>query len=222
MGLIDWFRRKPPTSDFQEEVEAHIAMRAEHDGSSESAARRRFGNALQTEEQMRGVWIASYWDTLMQDASYTMRSLRRSPAFTLTAVFVMAAALGSSTALFSVLDRILFRDLPYQESDRLVSLGYIAPLDAHEFMLDGEYVQLWRPPPEPFAAVTVTDPTTQVCDLTEEQPLRLSCTRVQANLLATLGLHVAAGRDFTPEDDLPGVPPVALISYSLSRACSFP
>ncbi len=213
MGLIRWFRKRPSDEELREEVEAHLAMRAEHDGIDEHAARRRFGNTLQTRESIRRIWVAEFWDTIRQDARFTVRSLTRSPGFALTAVLVMAVGLGASTALFSVLDRILFRDLPYPNSDRLVSLGYMAPLDPREFMLDGEYVQLWRPAPEPFTSVTVIDPGAQVCDLTEDRPVRLHCTRVEANLLRVLGLRVAAGRDFLPGDDVPGPPPVVLIRH---------
>jgi hypothetical protein len=66
----------------------------------------------------------------------------------------MALGLGAATALFSVCDRILFRSLPYTNADRLVSVGLIAPLDTNEFLLSGDYAQLWRETPAPFEATT--------------------------------------------------------------------
>jgi putative ABC transport system permease protein len=128
MGMKDrWFRRRPSDDQMREELEAHVAMRAEHDGVDEAAARRRLGNLLHTRESMRRVWIAEWWDALRQDAHFTWRSWRRQPGFALTAVLVLALGLGASTAMFSALDRILFRPLPYGDADRLVNVGRTFP-----------------------------------------------------------------------------------------------
>src|SRR5512145_1275596 len=121
----NWFRRRPSDDEMREELEAHVAMRAEHDRVDEAAARRRIGNLLHTRESMRRVWIAQWWDELRQDAWFTWRSWRRQPGFALGAILVLALGLGASTALFAALDRVLFRPLPYAEPDRLVSVGRI-------------------------------------------------------------------------------------------------
>ena len=149
MGLTRWFRRRPSDDEMREELEAHIAMRAEHDRVDEAAARRRLGNLLQTREAMRRVWIAEWWDALRQDAHFTWRSWRRRPAFALAAILVLALGLGSSTALFAALDRALFRPLPYADPDRLVSVGLLKAVSGQaapiETMMDKAYVQLWDP-----------------------------------------------------------------------------
>jgi hypothetical protein len=136
MDLKGWFRR--PRTDVREELEAHLAMRAEYDASDTNAARKRFGNVLHTQEDMRRVWVPPLWDAFVQDARYTGRSWRRSPGFAAAAVLVLALGLGASTALFSALDRILFRGLPYPDADRLVSVGLTAPLDSNEFLLGSD------------------------------------------------------------------------------------
>jgi hypothetical protein len=74
MDLKNWFRKHPSGDDMREEIESHLAMRAEHDNTDPSAARRRLGNALYTQEEVRHVWIAPFWDTLLQDARFTWRS----------------------------------------------------------------------------------------------------------------------------------------------------
>ena len=125
-----WFRRRPSDDEMREELEAHVAMRAEHDRVDEAAARRRLGNLLHTRESMRRVWIAEWWDALRQDAHFTWRSWRRRPAFALAAILVLGLGLGASTALFAALDRVLFRPLPYADPDRLVSVGLLMPLPA--------------------------------------------------------------------------------------------
>jgi predicted permease len=204
----------------REELEAHVAMRAEHDHVDEAAARRRLGNMLRTRESMRRVWIAEWSDALRQDAYYTWRSWQRRPAFALAAILVLALGLGSSTALFAALDRALFRPLPFADPHRLVSVGLLMPFPGQgtpvETMMDKPYVQTWDPPPAPFAAVTAMAGTS-ACTIVEAQPAELRCARVDNNFLRVLGVTLAAGRDFTTEDDVRGAPPVALISHALWR-----
>jgi predicted permease len=213
-----WFRRRPSDDEMHEELESHVAMRAEHDNVDEAAARRRFGNLLRTRESMRRVWIAGWWDALRQDAHFTVRSWRRQPGFALGAVLVLALGLGTSTAMFSALDRILFRPLPYGDADRLVNLGMTFPATGGRspvLLHSSEYQARWKPAPEPFIAVTTTADVGNTCDVTEQQPERLLCAAVESNFLRTLGVRVALGRDFTPEDDVRGVPPVAIISHEV-------
>ena len=216
MGLKNWFqRRRPSDAEIKEELESHVAMRAEHDGSDDASARRRLGSELRAREDVRRVWHSALVDTVIQDAWFTWRMWRRNPAFSLAALSTLALGLGAATALFSACDRILFRSLPYDDADRLVSVGLIAPLDANEFLLGPDYVQLWRETPAPFEAVTTVTAGTSPCDLTEAQPERLTCAFVEANLLRVLGLSVAAGRDFAPADGKPGAARVALITHGL-------
>jgi predicted permease len=203
----------------REELEAHIAMRAEHDGVDESAARRRLGNTLRTREAMRRVWIAEWWDALRQDAHYTWRSWRRHPGFALGAILVLALGLGSSTALFAALDRVLFKPLPFKDPDRLVSVGWMSVPPAYEsqteMITDEFYAQEWNTPPPPFESVTSIFGSAGACQFAEEAPEGLRCSRVEHNFLQVLGVRVALGRDFAPEDDVRGAPLVALISHAL-------
>jgi len=225
MGMKNrWFHRRPSDDEMREELEAHVAMRAEHDGVEEAVARRRLGNVLHTREAMRRVWIAEWWDALRQDAHYTWRSWRRRPAFALAAVLVLALGLGSSTALFAALDRVLFRPLPYADPDRLVSVGVLSGLpsstsgqaDPIEIMMDKPYVQLWNRAPAPFESVTAMGGTNP-CTISEAEPAAVTCARVDNTFLRVLGVTVAEGRDFTREDDVRGSPLVALISHALWR-----
>jgi predicted permease len=213
-----WFRRRPSDDEMREELEAHVAMRAEHDGVDEAAARRRLGNILHTRESMRRVWTAEWWDALRQDAHFTVRSWQRQPGFALGAVLVLALGLGASTAMFSALDRILFRPLPYGDANRLVNVGMTLPATGGQspvLLHASEYVERWKPTPEPFTAVTTTADVGYTCDVTEQQPERLRCAAVESNFLQTLGVRVALGRDFTSQDDVRGVPSVAIISHEV-------
>jgi len=218
---MEWMRRLfHRDSAWQEEIESHIAMRAawhERQGTAPDAARARaardFGGPLRAFEGVRAVHYAPWLDALAQDTRHGLRVIRRSPAFSLAAVATLAVGIGASTAVFSVVDLLLFRSLPYPRADRLVSIGFSGPIDANEFNVGNDYLY-WRDHQHVFAAMTSMYPGGD-CDLGEAPALRVACIQVESNFLATLGIVPAAGRDFRPEDDRPGAPRVALLSYAL-------
>ena len=149
----------------------------------------------------------------MQSVRYTLRSFRRTPAFTLTAILTLALGIGASTAIFSVVDRILFRPLPYPAADRLVSFGMYAPsADKDEFLVIGSFLR-FRRSQTPFTAMAAFN-FVQPCDVTGSNPERVGCARVDAGFLPMLGLQPILGRVFTPQEDRPNAPRVALLSYA--------
>src|SRR5277367_7189125 len=102
-----------------------------------------------THEQRPGYLL----ETLVQDVRYCLRGFRRNPVFTLTIVITFMLGIGATTAVFSVVDRILFRPLPYANADRLVSLGLVQSLETQEFML-GYFYYDWERYHGPFTAIT--------------------------------------------------------------------
>jgi len=153
----------------------------------------------------------------MHDLRFALRGLRRHPGFALAAVVAAALGIGPATAVFSVVDRVLWRPLPYSGADRLVSTGMMAPLDTSEFVFAPSLVALRRAP-GPFAAVTAFQAGAIECDLQAGQhPARLRAMRVPAGFLQALGARLHAGREFTPEEDQRSAAPVAMLSYSLWR-----
>jgi predicted permease len=186
-------------------------------GLSEQEARRqaliRLGGAEQTKQAYRERAAVPLLETLLQDVRYALRGFRRNPIFAVTAVVMLALGIGATTAVFSVVDRILFRSLPYAHPDRLVSVGLTAPIIPQEFMLGGSYYE-WRDNQTPFTALT-SEAGVNACDLTEHNPAHLTCASVQDNFLPTLGVSPIVGRNFLPEEDRPKGPKVALISYGL-------
>src|SRR5689334_4904291 len=118
----------------------------------------------------------------MADLRYAWRALRRSPGFTAGAVLTLAVGIGASTAVFSVVDRILFRPLPYSEPERLASVGFLAPAaDTNEFLPTGAFLRL-RDRQRVFAGMTAFGFISD-CDLTEANPVRLRCALVDAAFL---------------------------------------
>lgn len=158
--------------------------------------------------------ISTDLESFVQDLRYAARGLFRNRLFALTAFFAAALGIGATTAVFSVVDRILFRSLPYPAGDRLVSLGMMAPLDTNEFLFAGSYLD-WRKNETPFESLTSFTAGVADCDLTQSDPVRLGCARVEANFLPTLGFSPLVGRNFTEQEDRPNSPRVALISYPL-------
>src|SRR5262245_47039834 len=140
--LARFFRRPDIDADLREEIESHLRMRTELNERSGMAAdearveaRRQFGNRALIQEDTSGIHVSAFWEQLVQDVRYAIRSFARAPGFTLTAICALALGIGSTTAVFSVVDRILFRSLPYPHEGRLVSVGVTAPLDVNEFLL---------------------------------------------------------------------------------------
>lgn len=155
------------------------------------------------------------WEIFLQDLRYSIRGFLRAPAFTLTSVAAIAIGIGAATAVFSVVDRILFRPLPYANEDRLVSLGFTAPIENNEFMLGADYYE-WREEHTAFEAMTSWSMAAD-CDLTSDRPERLTCASVEATFLPVLGIAPLAGRNFTHAEDLPNGARAAILSYGLWR-----
>jgi putative ABC transport system permease protein len=150
---------------------------------------------------------------LFHDLRYALRQLRLNPGFTAVAVLTLALGIGATTAMFSLVDRILFRSLPYPQEHELVSVGVIAPIIDGEFLFAANYLG-WRDHQTPFADFTSSTGVSD-CDLTDEAPVRVTCASVASTFLPTFGIQPLLGRNFTWEEDQPNAPPVALLTYGL-------
>jgi putative ABC transport system permease protein len=164
-----------------------------------------------------GMAIRRQFGILAHDVRYAARSLQRSRTFTLAAIVALALGIGAGTAVFSVVDRILFRSLPYPRADRLVSLGMVAPIVPQEFLLSYDYLD-WRDRQTPFESMGSWVAGVRDCDLNDTKPLRLRCARVDSTLLRTLETKPVVGRDFTRQEERPNAPRTAIISYGLWRS----
>jgi putative ABC transport system permease protein len=208
-------------SELDDEIRFHLqqAIAAKEEaGLSSSEARRQalieFGGMDRTREQcdeQRPGWLLG---TVLQDVRYALRGFRRNPIFTITIIATLGLGIGTTAAVFSVVDRILFRSLPYDHADRLVSVGIRQSLEPQEFTL-GAFYYLWRENQKPFEALTSENAVSRECDLTDRKSEQLTCMRAEASFLPTLGTVPVLGRNFLPEEDRRNGPNVALISYGL-------
>jgi putative ABC transport system permease protein len=221
-----WRKRKQ--SDFNAEVEAHVALEADRlkeQGLSESeacaAARRAFGNVTQTRERFyeSGRW--RWWDELRHDLRYGLRQLRRNPGFAAISVLILALGIGANTAVFGVVDAVLLRPLPFYQPQ---SLAWIAGgdgtggLSAVSFQVAG-FEELQRRD-KSFQELTAYMPFFGDSDLMltgRGQPRLIAGVMVAENFFQTLGVRPALGRLFTPEECQKGGRPAALLSYAFWR-----
>jgi len=215
------FRKEHRDAEFSAEVESHLQMHI-HDnlraGMTQEEARRnaliKLGGIEQIKETYRDQRGLPFFDALLQDLRFALRTLAARPGFAAAAILTLAVGIGATTAVFSVVDRVLFRSLPYPHDERLVSFGVKAPFEGLEFMLAPEYAVL-RAQPGPFESMTSLTPGGADCDITEQNPVHLTCALVESTFLSTLQILPVVGRDFVAEDGLPKAPRVALISYGL-------
>ena len=158
---------------------------------------------------------AVHGELLRQDLRYAVRSLRRVPGFTITAILVVALGVGANTAAFSVADHVLLRPLPFPRPDRLVKLWQ------HE----GDYARVelspanyrdWRGMTRSFQALGAYIGISMNL-VGQGEPERLEGAAVTSDLLPLLGVQPLLGRLFTAEDDLEGVSGTVLLSYGLWR-----
>jgi putative ABC transport system permease protein len=222
--LLGLLRTRRADESLDAELRTHLELLTEENirrgmnaAEATEAARREFGGIEQAKEAYRYQHGLPFLDALVQDLRFALRTLGRQPGFSAAAILILALGIGATTAVFSAVDRILFRSLPYPADDRLVSFGVTAPFEGVEFMLAPEYAVL-RTQHTPFESMTSLTTGGGDCDLTQENPVHLSCALVESTFLSTLGLRPVLGRDFGPNDDRPNAPRVALLSYGLWHA----
>ena len=158
-------------------------------------------------------------DSWLQDLRYAIRAMLKSPGFTVIAILSLALGIGANTSIFSVVNSLLLKPLPYRSPERLaqVFLEHEEPgkgIASSELWSYPKFVAL-RDNNESFEQVaTVSDQNFSVTD--SENPERLSAEMISANYFPMLGVEAAVGRTFTAEEDqTPGAHPVALIGYGL-------
>ena len=155
---------------------------------------------------------------LLQDLRYGWRTLRLNPAFTLAVVLTLAVGIGANTMVFSVVEAVLVRPLPYRQPERLAMVWEKHPSFGQLQVAYGDYFDL-RDQSQSFeslAALSFKGEDERVL-LTKSGPQQLQATVVSQNLMSTLGLRPQLGRDFAPGEDHDGRDHVAIISDSLWR-----
>jgi predicted permease len=210
--------------EIDEELRFHLEQRTAENiaaGMSPEAAareaRRHFGNLQSVREECRDIRGASFGEVTLQDVRFAFRQLLKNPGFTVIAVLTLALGIGANTAIFSVVNAVLLKDLPYHEPDRVVmiwtdnpalNLGFSelppAPVDLIE----------WRRQAQSFEQIAAF--RSRPADLSEQgDPDRVGSVQVTANFFSLLGVNPLLGGVFTADAETPGQDKVAVISHSL-------
>lgn len=219
------FHRNQLEEELDEEMQFHLEARtranlnagmtaeeAQHD------ARRRFGNATLAKERAHEMNIAVSIETVGRDLRYALRSLRRSPGFTVVAILTLALGFGANTAVFTIVNGVLLRPLPFPDPGRLFLISYQrkdVPSENQPGLYDTNYLEYqWQNQAfdkiatfnEDSAALTGAGAATRV-------PTAL----VTSSFFAVVEVNPAIGRTFLPEEEQPGKNRVAVISDRIWR-----
>ncbi len=218
-------QRRDKEAELREELRFHLdeeAGQRQEDGlaadEARFAARRELGNLTLVEEDTRAAWGWTWLEEITQDLRYGLRLLRKSPGFTAVAVLTLALGIGANTAIFSVVNAVLLKSLPFKDPEQLVMVwnraaaaagGDRTPLAVAD-LLD------WRAQNRSFADIAAFQGDS-FNYAGGDLPEQLQAAKVTANFFSVLGVQAQLGRTFLPEEDRPGAQHVALLSDGFWR-----
>jgi predicted permease len=209
-------------AELDDEVRAHIELaiaenlcRGVPDSEARTAALRDFGGVTQIKESYREQRGFPLLEMLIADVRYALRQLHRSPGFTAVALIMLALGIGANTAVFSVIEAVLLRPLPYRNSDRLVLLADAQdPRDGGIFYKDFEAWRHQSRSLDPISAYYRDSGWSRVTLTGSEEPISIQAAFVSADLFPLLGIAPQLGRTFT-EREQARHDRVAVLSYGL-------
>jgi len=221
--LRSLFRRQAAETELDDELRFHIEHHIEKymkSGLTREEAMRRarvgFGGFDQVKEECRDARGVRFLEILFQDVRFALRMLTKSPGFTAIAVLTLALGIGANTAIFSVVNGVLLRKLPYTDPERLVWADEYWPRINDEVVPDPDYTN-WKLNNQDFEALAAFDSGSQINLTGAGEPERIESVLVTANFLQVLGVHLSLGRDFRTEEAQPGAKFVAILSDGLWR-----
>jgi len=220
------FRWKRKSSDFRAEIDAHLQLEKErlreHGMSDEDAAdtaRRSFGNVTRAQEHFYESGRRLWWDHFWQDIRYALRVLRKNPGFAIVAVLTLALGIGANTAIFSVIESVMFRPLPFSNPDQILRIystqngnrvgaaGGPSPMDLKDFA-QGNHT---------FDKMTISDTWRKNVSFAggEAQPEQMRVGLVPGAYFEILDVKPILGRIFTEDESWVGKNYVAAISAQM-------
>ena len=210
--------------ELADEMHFHLALDAEHDqrnglspSAARDAARRRFGNPTYLREETRRQSSLSLLDDIVQDVTYAVRAFRRAPGYALAATLTLALGIGATTTIFSVVDGVLLRGLPYRDADRIVDLWEVSDnggyrLPSYPTFKDWRAEsRTWGNAFEDLAFVRGAEELY----VGEKGPERLLASSVSPGFFHLLGTAPLLGRTFLPDEERAGANRVVVLAYDL-------
>ena len=217
-----WFvrhvlRRPAADAELDAEIRTHLALEAQRRidaGASPENARRMasrdFGNVLLVKEVTRDMWGWAFVEPWARDLRYGTRTLRKAPGFAAVAILTLALGIGATTAIFSVVNGVLLKPLPFEDPDELVSVWNYsvgASLNPSQYFT-------YRDENRAFEGIGFWNDNRQVSITGLEAPEQVRAIDVTAGLFPLLRVQPSIGRRFTEEDDSPGAPQTIMLSYA--------
>jgi predicted permease len=223
---MKWWRLKKRDEDLERELRSDLELEEEEQregGISAEAAHyaalRAFGNPALIREQTRAVWSWTWLESLARDLRFSLRTLRRTPGFTIIAILVMALGIGANVALFTVVRGVLLKPLPFQDPDHLVMLyesGFHEnDSPGYNVVAGGIYAE-WKKQNQSFSNLALMqDLRVGLSGSGGQLPEKLKSAEFSWDMLRTLGVQPALGRDFVQADDSPSANGTVLLSWGL-------
>ena len=217
----DLFNKDRVETELSEEMNVYLELLTEEKkrmGREPAEARREalieMGGLEQVKERVREVRMGTYIESVWQDARYGARTLIKNPAFTLTAVITLALGIGANTAIFSIVNELLLRPLPFGDAERIVMLWEVSPGGRRQNNTSRANFQAWRERSTTFESMAAF--SDQRLNLTGDgEPEEVSVQLTTPELFQVLGVEPLLGRTLMPEDARPDAPKVAVLSNGI-------
>ncbi|MFL6350812.1 MAG: ABC transporter permease [Bryobacteraceae bacterium] len=212
--LSFWAQRDRLSRELAEELELHLHLKesaAQEKGGARNASqesRREMGNLALAEEESRDMWGFVSVDNLLRDIRYALRIFRRNPAFASIAILSLALGIAGNTAIFSIINTLLIKPLPFQEPSRLVRITQLYPKAILEYFQQRSKTM----------EIAFVSPGSEFNLTGEGLASRITGTETSANFFSVIGAAVERGRTFERGEDRPGNDGVVIISHELWRA----
>jgi len=221
MRLWSWLQRSREERELDEELRFHLAEeahlrigRGEPPDAAWQSARRDFGNMTSAREVTRGMWGWSTLERAAQDLRFAVRMLRRNLAFTGVALAALALGIGATTAIFSVVDSVLLKPLPFADPGRLVTVWEVAPSGKINISAQTQNFLDWRQRNRSFEAIAAMLALPANLS-TDASAVQVPGLRVSGDFFRILGVPAMLGRTFRPEEDVYGAGCVTVLSHGL-------
>ncbi|HTI62614.1 MAG TPA: ABC transporter permease [Gemmatimonadaceae bacterium] len=218
-SLAALFHRRHQDSELEEEMRFHLEMetrRRVEAGMTEAEARRQarrdFGGMERHKDDVRDERGASPFFDAMSDLRFALRSLRHRPGLTAAATLTLALGIGATSTVFGVVKRVLLTPLPYDHPDRVVAV-WSAWKGFDQTWLSYDEWEGWKARVPAFSDIGLYSDGAATID--GDSPERVRSAAVQANIFPILGVRLERGRGFSADEDRPGGPMVAVLSYEL-------
>jgi putative ABC transport system permease protein len=217
-----WFGRRD--RDYREEMEAHIRMEERENlahgmppDEARWAAMRTFGNPLTVRENLADARPLNFWQNLQRDIGYGARLMKRSPGLTVTVVLTLALGIGANAAIFSVVNAVLLRSLPFPHPEQLVLLWGTSDVFGQRSQISFTDMADWRHEAKSLDEIAAFQSWWNPTFAGNNRPEHVASLQVSDGYFRVMQTSPLLGRVFLPEEQTMGRNRVVILTYSLWR-----